>query len=113
MDAVRVAGTQESVAAMAGKKQGHFSKWLRSPLGVPAEHCMAIEEGCLSIDPNCNVTCERLRPDLTAQWQYMRNSAPVSSSACCGAPGSPPIPLAAREAARGELGQPIPAPEEV
>ncbi|MDR3100780.1 MAG: helix-turn-helix domain-containing protein [Paraburkholderia sp.] len=75
VDAVRVAGTQERVAAMAGKRQGHFSKWLRSPLGVPAEHCMAIEEGCLAIDPGCNVTCERLRPDLLKRWTYMRASA--------------------------------------
>ncbi|WP_429352569.1 transcriptional regulator [Paraburkholderia sp. 32] len=63
---------------------------------VAAAHCKAIEE-------KFGVSRTRLRPD---DWHRYWDDL-------IGAPGSPPIPLTAREAARGELGQPIPAPEEV
>ena len=36
---------------------------------VPAERCPEIERAT-----NGLVTCEELRPDLTAQWQYLRNT---------------------------------------
>ncbi|MEX3691854.1 YdaS family helix-turn-helix protein [Paraburkholderia sp. BR14263] len=65
MEAARIAGSQAKLAAMCGKKQGHFSKWIRSPLGVPAEYCPDIERGT-------GVSCERLRPDLADKWLYLR-----------------------------------------
>ncbi|WP_092289528.1 MULTISPECIES: YdaS family helix-turn-helix protein [unclassified Cupriavidus] len=67
LEAARIAGSQSRLTAMCGKKQAHFHKWLNSPLGVPAEYCPLIEQGT-------GVTCERLRPDLAGQWQYLRTS---------------------------------------
>jgi len=67
LEAARIAGSQARLTAMCGKKQAYFHKWLNSPTGVPAEYCPLIEEGT-------GVTCERLRPDLSARWKFLRES---------------------------------------
>ena len=60
--------------------QDRFAKNLRSSINYlrkaistgqkfRAEFCVDIERAT-----NGLVTCEELRPDLTAQWQYLRNT---------------------------------------
>ncbi|TXG78923.1 hypothetical protein E6Q11_00090 [Candidatus Dojkabacteria bacterium] len=47
--AIEYAGSQSALAVLLSGhqqniKQPHIQKWLKSPVGVPAEHCVAIEQ---------------------------------------------------------------------
>lgn len=70
--AIEIIGSQAKLARLLGKKQPHIFKWLHSPVGVPAEHCPAIERLT-----DHAVTCEQLRPDV--DWAVLRQAAPVTS----------------------------------
>jgi DNA-binding transcriptional regulator YdaS (Cro superfamily) len=62
--AISFAGTQVALAKLLKThdekiSQPHIQKWLKSPIGVPAEHCVSIES-------ETPITRKELRPD---DWQ--------------------------------------------
>lgn len=58
LKAIAYAGSQSALARLLGKSQPHIFKWLKSPNGIPPEHCAAIERVTGGA-----VTRKELRPD--------------------------------------------------
>lgn len=55
--AIQIAGSQQALAKMVGKTQGHVSQWLRRGGRVPPNLVLRIEKAT-------GVDRKRLRPDL-------------------------------------------------
>ena len=72
--AIHFAGSQVALANLLKKhdsmiSQPHIQKWLRSPIGVPAEHCVSIEF-------ETPVTRKELRPnDWHKFWPELLDQA--------------------------------------
>ena len=66
-------GLASEIAKSLGVTPVTVYEWVHAKKRVPAERCPEIErltEGA--------VTCEELRPDLTDQWGYLRNTPSVA-----------------------------------
>lgn len=68
--AIEVAGTQQKLAALIGKQQGHVAKWLHRDRKVPAEMCLPIERAT-----GGKVTRYDLRPDIFGERPAKRRRA--------------------------------------
>ncbi len=77
--ACNLVGSQRRMAELLGVTPQSVSKWLHK--GPPMERCPDIERLTQS-----RVRCEDLRPDLAAQFRWLRGTAPTTSSV----PPAPP-----------------------
>lgn len=69
-------GRSSELARKLGVTQVTVSQWASGIKRVPATRCMEIERATEAV-----VTCEELRPDLAALWQYMRGTAKSEEAA--------------------------------
>lgn len=67
--ATALCGSQSALAALIGVRQSHISMWKKRG-SIPAEYCPRIERAT-----GGRVTCEELRPDLAAEFAFLRESA--------------------------------------
>lgn len=69
-------GRSTYLARTLGVSPVMISQWASGIKRVPATRCMEIERATEAV-----VTCEELRPDLAALWQYMRGTAKSEEAA--------------------------------
>lgn len=66
--AIQKAGGQTALAELIGRSPQRINNWLRRGGKVPAEECPDIERAT-------GISCEELRPDLSAKWAYLRGTS--------------------------------------
>ena len=62
-------GNGATLALALGVPHSSITNWATGARQIPAARCPDIERATNGV-----VTCEELRPDLSEQWAYLRNS---------------------------------------